>query len=763
MKKIFVKLALCASLFASMSLSVYGNWKEINPDLAPKQLQLIKPEKYKVFTLDENNLKIRLWNVANTPDQGEVFALPMPDGSMREFRVWETPMMLPELAALNPETKTFTATAVDDATVTAKLDFTLYGFHAMIFDGDNTCFIDPWDNYRDGYYLVHYKHDLNRPANERMQCLLHNEPGGEQLMHADSELPPMAQKTINGYQLRTYRLALSCSNQYARASTGLTTPTKAQVLAKMTTTMNRVNGVYEREFSVTMIFAANQNAVIFITAAGDPFNAVNSSAGGCLTANQTLCNNTSIMGVANYDIGHVFTTGSGGLATLGCICIGNIKAQGTTGSPSPTGDAFDIDYVAHEIGHQFGSNHTFNSSSGQCGSNRAASLSYEPGSGSTIMAYAGLCSPDNVQNNSNPYFHAGSISRILTLINGSGSCAVQSPTGNKLVSYGAFTPTTYSIPYLTPFELTAPVATDSLADSVVLYAWEQYDLGLAGDNNGTTWAATTTVGPLFRSFNPSKSNVRVFPKMSSVLIGNLNTQHEKAPTVARAMNFRCLYRNIRNNKGCVTIPDEMITLNAVTNSTGAGFKVTSQGTTGISYTGGSTQTITWNVVSTNTAPVNATNVDIYMSTNAGTTWQYLVGRYPNTGTATVVVPNPATNSTTTRFKVKGANNVFFNVNSSNFTVTYNSGLPVTPTGIAAVAAPADVIDVYPVPTADVLNMSVSANSTAAAYNTLGQMVWEGTVNGTTQISVATWAKGMYYIKFVNATNGNVTVKTVVVQ
>jgi hypothetical protein len=129
----------------------------------------------------------------------------------------------------------------------------------------------------------------------------------------------------------------------------------------------------------------------------------------------------------------------------------------------------------------------------------------------------------------------------------------------------------------------------------------------------------------------------------------------------------------------------------------------------------------------------------------------------------VVLPNPATNSTTTRFKVKGANNVFFNVNSSNFAVTYNSSLPVTPTGVAAVAAPADVINVYPVPTADVLNMSVSANSTATAYNTLGQLVWEGAVSGTTQISVATWAKGMYYIKFVNATNGNTTVKTVVVQ
>lgn len=759
MKKIFVKLSLCASLFVSMSSSVMANWKEINPDLAPKQLQLIKPEKYKVYTLDENNLKIRLWNVANTPEQGEVFSLPMPDGSMREFKVWETSMMPPELAALNPETKTFTATAVNDATVTAKLDFTLYGFHAMVFDGDNTSFIDPWDNYRDGYYLVHYKRDINRPANERMQCMLHNEPGGDQLMTADSDLPEMAHKTINGYQLRTYRLALSCSNHYARAVTGLLTPTKAQVLARMTTTMNRVNGVYEREFSITMVFTANQNALIFVTASGDPFNDKNFNANACNTENQIQCDN--LIGFAGYDIGHVFTTGSGGLAALASVCKGSFKAMGTTGSGSPSGDAFDIDYVAHEMGHQFGSDHTFNSPSGGCGSNRAASLSYEPGSGSTIMAYAGLCDPDNVQSNSNPYFHAGSIDKILTYVNTTaGNCAVKTPTGNKLVSYAPFSPVAYSIPYLTPFELTAPIATDSLADSVVLYAWEQYDLG---GSSGTTWATTTNVGPLFRSFNPSKSNVRVFPRIASVMAGNLNTLHEKAPTVARTMRFRCLYRNIRNNKGCVTIPDELITLTAVANSTGAGFRVTSQGTAGISYTGGSTQTITWNVVSTNAAPVSAANVDIYMSTNGGTAWQYLVGTYPNTGTASVVVPNPATNSTATRFKVKGANNVFFNVNSNNFTVTYNSSLPVTPTGVAAMTAPADVIDVYPVPATNVLNMSVSANSKAAAYNTLGQLIWEGNVNGTTQISVATWAKGMYYIRFMNATNGNTTVKPVIVQ
>lgn len=734
---------LPASTFASQA------WKETDASRAPREVQLIKPDAYRVYTLDEIALRAQLQNLSSDPQYAEVISLPMPDGSMRDFRVWATPMMPQELAGQYTQITTYTAVAVDDQRVGAKLDFTLYGFHAMVFDGQEVAFIDPYDNFRDGYYISYYKKDLNRSDKERMHCELgEDNPGGEAFFLSQSGLPGLAAKTLNGYSLRTYRLALSCSSQYAIAATGVSSPTVAQVLSKMTTTMNRVNGVFERELSITMKFVANQNDLINTSSSGDPFFAMNSNASSCLSQNKTECN--TIIGSGNYDIGHVFTTGAGGLATLGCVCTNN-KAQGVTGSPSPTGDAFDIDFVAHEMGHQYGATHTFNNGSdGSCaGGNRESATAYEPGSGSTIMAYAGICAPDNVQSRSDAYFHRASLDQIIARVSGSGNCSANTPTGNKYVGYTPMSTTSWSIPYLTPFELIAPAAIDSAADSVVLYCWEENDQ----TSSGATWAATTTVGPIFRSIAPTTSNVRVFPKMSLVLAGNLSSGYEKAPTVARTLRFKLTYRNIRNNKGSITIPDEVVTLNAVTTGSGAGFKVTSQSTTGITYAGASTQTITWDVLNTATAPIGAANVDIWMSNNGGTAFQYFVGTFPNTGSASVTVPNPATNVTAARFKVKGAGNVFFNVNKTSFAVTNNPTAPVTPTGVAEMPA-LRTTKIFPVPATDVLHVDAAQEGQVAVINTLGQQVWQGNSAEAVNIGVAQWARGVYFVRLTGVA-GNV--------
>ncbi|MBE2290262.1 MAG: T9SS type A sorting domain-containing protein [Chitinophagaceae bacterium] len=763
MKKFFLKLVLCAGLFTPFIAGASEVWKEVQTGLPSKNVQVIHPDVYRTYQLDVPTLRMHFSNLPQNENFAEIVTIPMPDGSTRDFRVWETSMMPQDLAAQYPDIRTYSGYAVDDRTVTAKFDFTLYGFHAMVLDGENTAFIDPFDNLNDGFYIGYYKRDLDREFANRMLCGVHsadeNGPAGEQMQMGNTGLPKLAQKTVNGYDLRTYRLALACSNQYATAVTSPTAPTKPLVLSKMTTTMNRVNGVYEREFSITMVFTSAQNNLIFTTAAGDPFNAINSNPLSCLTTNQSQCN--SIVGFSNYDIGHVFTTGSGGLATLGCVCSFS-KAQGTTGSATPTGDGFDIDYVAHEMGHQFGAQHTFNNNTnGSCGGGNAESGSaYEPGSGSTIMAYAGICPPDNVQSRSDAYFHRHSIGQVLTYVNSSGgNCATKTPTSNKLVKYTTISPTSYTIPYLTPFELTSPVVTDSAGDSVILYAWEQHDLG----SFGSTFAATTSSGPIFRSITPSKSNTRVFPKIASVLIGNLNTAYEKAPTVARAMKFKCTYRNIRNNKGCVTIPDEVVTVNAVTTGTGAGFKVTSQGTAGVSYLGGSTQTVTWTVLNTDVAPIGASNVDIWMSQNGGTTYQYFVGTFPNNGSASITVPNPATSTTTARFKVKGANNVFFNVNSVNFKVDYNPLVPISYNSASNVLMPVNEVNIFPVPATEVVHMTTTLAADAVVTNVVGQRVWTGRIDGKADIDVASWSKGIYYVKLVDVATGAQTVKQFVIQ
>jgi hypothetical protein len=367
---------------------------------------------------------------------------------------------------------------------------------------------------------------------------------------------------------------------------------------------------------------------------------------------------------------------------------------------------------------------------------------------------------------SDAYFHSISLQQIVSYSTNGGPgdvCSVQGATGNKLVSYTPFA-ATYSIPYLTPFELAAPVITDSVSDSATLYCWEEWDLG----GTGLSFANTHASGPLFRSYVPTYSNVRVFPEVSMVLSGTLSNagtegaEGEKVPDVARSLNFKCTFRDILNNNyGCFTLPDDEITLNAI--NTGAGFAVTSQNTAGLAYTGGSTTVITWNVVGTNASPINAATVDISMSYDGGNTWYYPVGTFTNNGSATVTVPNPATTTSVARFKVKGSGNVFFNVNSTDFTVYYNPALAVS-SGVRQVNVIAADIKIFPVPATDVLHITAGNNLLhGIVYNTVGQTIWQGEINGNTDIPVSSWATGVYYMRFANLANGSITVKSFVIQ
>ncbi|MBL7692105.1 MAG: zinc-dependent metalloprotease [Flavipsychrobacter sp.] len=777
MKQFLPAIIALQLLWAPATAHAGNYWKQVDPSAAPKNVQLQHPDRFTVYRLDEADLKARMWNLSEDPAEAIVISLPLPDGSYRDFRVWQTPMMPPVLAQKYPDIKTFTAEAVGAPAVTAKLDFTVYGFSAMIYDGENTSFIDPFDNYHDGFYLVHYKRDERRNDNDRMRCEFRNEAdelaGGEAMITAETGLPKLAQKTSNGYELRTYRLALSCSNQYAVAATGVASPTITQTLSKMTTTMNRVNGVYNREFSVQMNFVANEDTLIWTAPTGtingnDPFNSINSNGAACLGVNHTTCTNR--IGTANFDLGHVFTTGGGGISGLGIVCNSSQKGRSVTGLPTPVGDGFDIDYVAHEMGHEFGSNHTFNNNSdGSCSGNASSNYAYEPSSGSTILAYAGICSPDNVQNNSDAYFHASSLVQIQGKLAGSQNvCAVRTSTGNKLVYLAPFT-ASYKIPYKTPFELIAPTAVDSVADTSVTYCWEQWNRGDFGSRIKDTYFR----GPIFRSYSPKKYDpLRTFPKLSMILSGNLTavtasgSLGEKAPDTTRFLTFKLTVRNIFNGKGCFLFPDDTVHIDAI--STGAannygGFKVTSQNAFGITYEGGSTQTITWDKVGTDAAPYNVANVKIYMSTDAGVTWPYTVGTFPNTGTASITVPNPPATSAVVRFKVKAENNIFFNINTRSITVTNNPGLA---TGITQpVGTLAATLKVYPVPAHDLLQITTGTggNSFLSIISSTGQMMWKGTIGASAEVPVSNWARGIYFVRVTDATGGEQVARTVVLE
>ncbi|AHJ98476.1 hypothetical protein Hsw_2881 [Hymenobacter swuensis DY53] len=477
-----------------------------------------------------------------------------------------------------------------------------------------------------------------------------------------------------GGTLLTYRLALACTGEYATAVTTSATPavaaTKTNVLAAMATAVNRVTGIYERELAIRLVLIDGNDRLIYLTPATDPYT--NDDGGVLLDENQT--NVDAVIGSANYDIGHVFSTGGGGVATLQAVCDVNIKAWGVTGLPRPVGDAFYVDYVAHEIGHQFGGNHTFNSVTGGCNGNRNRQTAMEPGSGTTIMAYAGICGTDNIQSSSGPYFHAISQDEIRSYVldtrpNYGGACPVSTSTGNAapVVTAGPG----YTIPQGTPFFLVGS-ATDANGDALT-YSWEQ--LNQSSQGGAPAAAATSTTAPLFRAFAPAAVPTRTFPRLSDIL-GSMATLGEVLPTVARALTFRLTARDNRAGGGGVGSATTTIT------TTAAGPFLVTAANSALAQPPLSSFTVTWSVNNTDVAPIGAVNVRITFSADGGQTFPYvLAASTANDGSQQIIFPNVLT--ATGRLRVQAVNNVFFDINNAD--ITLSGPLPVTLTRFAATA------------------------------------------------------------------------------
>ena len=593
-----------------------------------------------------------------------IVSFPNANGALEQFSIYESSVMAPELAAKHPEIQSYVGQGVTNRSAKIYLTTTIFGLHAMILSDKGTYYIDPFTTDLKGY-MVYAKQSLT--TDRTFEC--HND---EEAIELGSELQNKS-PLIGDNLFRTYRLALACTIEYAAyhvtaainagsiPSSASDAQKKAAVLAAMNVTVSRVNSVYEMDMSLRMQLVANNEDVIFITS--DNFD--NNNATTLISQSQSVMN--TIIGSVNYDIGHTVSTGGGGLASRGSVCT-SVKAQGITGSPGPVGDPFDIDYVAHEMGHQFGCNHTFNNS---CGNNRAQSFyaaSVEPGSGSTIMAYAGIC-PTDVQSNSDAYFHAISIAEMTSHITGTGNCVAG--VGNSNDTPVIQNLSNYTIPKGTPFALTG-VVTDNSA-STLTYCWEQTN---SGASTALPSATTTTSNPNFRSITPSTSPTRYFPSIDKVLTGSLTTTWEVIPNVARTMNFALTARdNNVPNGGQTSRKDMVVTFNG----TAGPFKVTSQTTQDIVWMPNQTQTITWDVAGTTAAPINTANVKILLSTDGGYTYNtVLLASTPNDGSQAITVP--AVSAPFCRIMVQPVDNIYFSVNSATFAIgefttvctTYNS-------------------------------------------------------------------------------------------
>ncbi len=587
--------------------------------------------------------------------------LPMPDGTFQSFRVWESSIMEAPLAAEYPEIKTYMAQGIDDPTATVRLDTTPLGFHAQVLSTGRTVYIDPYKGGDTARYISYDKKGL-RNNGKRFQCLVEDTVDALGDDVEKGATGPVAVYT-NGGTLRTYRLAEACTGEYATAicnHNGVAV-TVANTMSAVTTTINRVTGIYEREVSIRMVLIANNSSIIYTNASTDPYT--NTNANSLLTQNQSTCD--SVIGSGNYDIGHVFSTGGGGLAGLGVVCSSTRKAQGETGSSSPWGDGFDVDYVAHEMGHQFGGNHTFVGTQGSCSGNGNASTAYERGSGSTIMAYAGICGTDDLQPHSDDYFHSISLNEITNYMTGGGACSVNTSSGNTTPTLTIGSNYT-GVPVGTPFTLTAQSASDANGDTLT-YCWEDWQTGSACK---------------YRPRPPTTSPSRTIPQMSDVLAGSNSTAWETTATQATgsARTFRCTVRDNRAGGGGYTSATMTVTFVA------GAFSVSAPNTA-VSWAGNTSQTVSWTKGGS-----TAANVKISLSTNGGTTWTTLVASTANDGSEAVTVPN--TPSTQCRIRVEPTDNIYFDVSDVNFTITSGGGgtPPAAPSGLTATAVSSSAIN-----------------------------------------------------------------------
>jgi chitodextrinase len=638
------------------------------------------PKKFDLYDLNTNALRQTLFSTQNkSANQKTIITLPNVDGGFDQFEIVEASNFEPALQARFPEIRAYSGKGITDKNATLKISISPEGIQTMVFrtDKENE-FIEPYSQDHNTYAVFRSNRDKGKLP---WTC------STDEKNFVDKVKPQLGNTNRSSTgQLKTMRLAQSCNGEYAAyfgASTAGTAADQAKVLAAFNATLTRCNGVYEKDLALHLNLIANTTSVIFYNSATDPYSTTLSQWNSQL---QTTLTNT--IGAANYDIGHMFgSTGGGGNAgCIGCVCDA-AKGSGIT-SPAdgiPQGDNFDIDYVVHEVGHQLGGNHTFSNSSEGTGVNK------EVGSGITIMGYAGITSQDIAPHSIDAY-HEATIAQIQANL-ATKTCPVTTAIGANNATPTVNAGLDFTVPKSTPFMLTA-AGSDANAGDALTYSWEQNDDCGSQTGANSVASATKTIGPNFRSYSATATPTRYFPNMTTVLAGGTVTNGngneiiavEALSSVARTLNFRVTVRdNVPYSSvapiavGQTNFDDMVVTVNA----TAGPFAVTSPNTA-VSFAGGTSQTITWNVAGTTANGVNCANVDVLLSTNGGSTWTTILAGTTNDGTEAVTIPN--TPSTTCRIMVKGSNHIFFDVSNANFTITSGSTDTTAPTAPTALAA-----------------------------------------------------------------------------
>ena len=652
MKKKLLLIVFILSVTLSFSQS-NSSWKlfENNKTITSEKIQETS------YSLNQKLLEFKAvefkQSLINVPQKssghaGVLIQLPNINGDLEKFQVWESSNFEPALQAQYPDIRAYVGKGITDPSAVLNFSLSPRGIQTMVFRaGMGTEFIEPYT--KDTSVYVIFDSATRTKGKLPFNCSTDDVAINQSL---SNKLINSMLSSAQSY--KTMRLALSCTGEYGQYFGG----TVAGALAAMNATMTRCNGVYEKDLAIKLLIIANDNLVIYTNPTTDPYSAATSM--GNWNA-QLQTNLTSVIGAANYDIGHLFgaTGGGGNAGCIGCVCVNASKGSGIT-SPAdgiPQGDTFDIDYVAHEMGHQMGGNHTFTHTT----ENNAVNV--EPGSATTIMGYAGIGGGGtDIQMHSDDYYHYASIAQIQTNMASktcpvSTSLALTNPKPGVAVQGAAFT-----IPVGTAFKLTGTGT--GTAGEVLTYCWEQNDDATVVGGTATFPSPTKIDGPNFRSLSPTLLPVRYMPKFSDVLAGNLVNTWETVSTVARSLAFAFTVRDNVLGGGQTNSAATIVTVV----DAGGAFAITSPNTVNVSWNLGSSQTITWSVAGTTGSGINTSNVNILFSTDGGVTFPtVLAANTANDGSETVTLPTTA--SPNCRILIEAVGNIYYAV-SKNIALGY---------------------------------------------------------------------------------------------
>lgn len=677
MKKLILLFTIVLSL-AQMNAQGNALWNRVSQESVQgleSMKRISNSEKQQFYTLNIDALKKKLsaTKTQRSGLSGVVVEFPTIQGELEKFQVWENSNFDSELQIKYPNISAYVGRSISNRTTTINFSLSPRGIQTMVLRSDNSSeFIEPTS--KEGAVYVLFDSKTRVSGKLPFSCQTIDKKLNQEVLNR-SQLTSRSNNKV----YKTLRLALSCTGEYGAYFGG-----KTEALAAMNATMTRVNGVFEKDLAVHLNIIAENDLVIYTNGDNDPYS--DASTGSQGDWNLELQNNlTSVLGNEVYDIGHLFgaSGGGGNAGCIGCVCNDDdginseTKGSGFT-SPSddrPEGDTFDIDYVSHEMGHQLGANHTFSYD------NEGTGVQVEPGSGTTIMGYAGVADPIslNIQDNSDPYFTYRSILQIQNNL-ATKTCPESTLITNStpIVNAGL----DFTVPSGTAYILKG-TASDTDGD-VLTYCWEQNN-SATGSQSGSSSIATATKasGPVFRSFSPTSSPDRYLPEFSKVLAGRLSTAWESISSVSRTLKFTLTVRD-NNPNGSQTGTDEVNVTSKLPYSasvtptsgpptsgpTGAGpFKVTSQNTAGITWNKGTSQTITWDVNNVTSLPGSA-NVNIKLSIDGGTSFPYtLASNVLNDGNEVITTPSIPTSANNCRILIEPIGNVYYAVNSKGFAIS----------------------------------------------------------------------------------------------